>query len=185
MRAGPASAGLLGLFLLSAPAVRAERPIAAGRPPEWGIAAGYGIPANLGPGDTEEHQVVLSPSVGFRLSARLEWLASATFERYVSPDAYFVGVLPAGLRVTLLNGPWLPYAALGLGVGWTDLVEKIPEINRRFNFRIEGAAGIRRQVTETSGWTFEVRFQHTSNAGTVDPNWGLNSFAFLGGWRFR
>ncbi len=60
--------------------------------------------------------------------------------------------------------------ALGLGFGWTDLVDEIPEINRRFNFRIEGAAGVRRQVTETSGWTFEVRYQHTSNAGTVPPN---------------
>ena len=27
--------------------------------------------------------------------------------------------------------------------------------------------------------------QHTSNAGTVPPNYGLNSFVFLGGWRFR
>ncbi len=176
---------MLALFLLSVSAVRAEGPLAVGRPPEWGVVAGYAIPADLGPGDSEEHQVVISPSVGFRLSSRLEWLAAATFERYVSPDAYFVGILPGGLRLTLLDGPWLPYAALGLGVGWTDLVEKIPEINRRFNFRIEGAVGIRREVTETSGWTLEVRYQHTSNAGTVPPNYGLNSFAFLGGWRFR
>lgn len=185
MRAGRLAASALGLVLSAVRAASAEGPLEPGRPPEWGVAAGYGVPANLGPGDTKEHQVVLSPSVGFRLSTRLEWLASATFERYVSPDAYFVGVLPAGLCVTLLHGPWLPYLSLGFGVGWTDLVEEIPEINRRFNFRIEGAAGIRREVTGTSGWTFEVRFQHTSNAGTVDPNWGLNSFVFLGGWRFR
>jgi lipid A 3-O-deacylase PagL len=184
LRTAALAAGL-GAFLLSASPARAEGPLEPGRPPEWGIAAGYGIPAHLGPGDSDEHQVVLSPSVGFRLSSRLEWLAGATFERYVSPDAYFVGILPGGLRYTFLRGPWLPYAALGLGVGWTDLVHQIPEINRRFNFRIEGAAGVRREVTETSGWTFEVRYQHTSNAGTVPPNYGLNSFAFLGGWRFR
>jgi len=182
------AAGCVARFagsLLVACVALADGALEAGRPPEWGISAGYGIPAHLGPGDSDEHPVVVSPSVGFRLSSRLEWLTSATFERYVSPGAYFVGILPGGLRWTFLDGPWRPYAALGLGVGWTDLVDAIPEINRRFNFRIEGAAGIRRQVTATSGWTFEVRYQHTSNAGTVPPNYGLNSFAFLGGWRFR
>jgi hypothetical protein len=174
----------LAFLFLGAAAARAEGPIAPGRPPEWGVAAGYGFPLDLGPGESQEHQVVLSPSVGFRLSSRLEWIASATFERYLTPEGYFLGVLPGGLRLSIGQDPWRPYLALGLGFGWTDL-EALAELSRRFNFRIEGAAGLRRQVTETSAWTLELRYAHTSNAGTAQPNYGLNSMVVMGGWRFR
>ena len=169
---------------LGAGAAIAEGPLPAGRTPEWGLAAGYGIPADFGPGNSAEHQVVLSPSVGFRISSRVEILAAATFERYLTPEGYFIGVVPLGVRVSFGREPWLPYGSIGGGFGWTDL-EQLPEISRRFNFRLEGAVGVRRRVTDASGWTFEVRFAHTSNAGTVLPNYGLNSFVFLGGWRFR
>jgi hypothetical protein len=154
-----------------------------GRPPEWGIAAGYGIPFDVGPGDSREHQVVVSPSVGFGLTSRLELVAAATYERYLTPVGDFAGLLPLGARYTLLSGDWLPYAGLGVGFGWTDL--EIEEISRRFNFRIEAAVGLRARVDGRSAWTLEVRYQHTSNAGTSFPNYGLNSIAFLAGWRFR
>ncbi len=183
-RAGPGLA-LFAAGVLARGFANAEDPLSAGRPPEWGVAAGYGLPLDLGPGDSSEHQFVLSPSVGFRLSARLEFTAAAVFERYLTPGAYFVGVLPGGLRLSIGHGWLLPYASLGLGFGWTDLDEKIPEISRRFNFRIEAAAGLRGRVTESSAWTLELRYAHTSNAGTAFPNYGLNSMVFLGGWRFR
>ncbi len=174
----------LAAWLLAAWSARAEEPIPAGRPPEWGIAAGYGLPLDLGRGDSAEHQVVLWPSVGFRLSGRLEFVAAATLERYLTPEGYFLGLLPAGLRLSIGNGALLPYVATNLGFGWTDL-DKLTEISRRFNFRLEAAAGLRGRVGETSAWTVEARFAHISNAGTSFPNYGLNSLVFLGGWRFR
>lgn len=160
-----------------------DGPIPQGRAPEWGIAAGYGIPFDVGPGDSREHQVVVSPSAGFRLGSRFELVASATYERYLTPGGYFAGLLPLGARYSLGSGDWLPYAGLGVGFGWTDL--EIEEISRRFNFRIEAAVGLRARVDGRSAWTLEVRYQHTSNAGTSFPNYGLNSMVFLGGWRFR
>lgn len=179
-----ATVALAAAGLMAAWSGCAEEPIPAGRPPEWGVAAGYGLPLDVGLGDSAEHQVVLFPSVGFRLSGRLEFVAAATLERYLTPEGYFVGLLPGGLRLSIGNGALLPYAAINLGFGWTDL-DKLPEISRRFNFRLEAAAGLRGRVTERSAWTFEARFAHISNAGTSFPNYGLNSLVLLGGWRFR
>jgi len=180
---GISSAVVLGLALAGAGTVLAQ-PILEGRPPEWGVAAGYGF-RFVGPGTTDFGVAVLSPSVGFRLSSRFEFVSSATFERYVSPGGYFVGVLPAGVRLSIGNGRTLPYLGLGLGFGWTDLDDKIVEISRRFNFRIEGSVGVRISAGETCAWTIEARYQHTSNAGTSFPNLGLNALVFLGGFRFR
>jgi hypothetical protein len=156
-----------------------------GRPPEWGVAAGYGTHVKIGPGTTDFGVAVLSPSVGFGLSSRLEFVSSATFERYVSPGGYFVGLLPVGARLSIGNEKILPYLGLGLGFGWTDLDEDVMELSRRFNFRIEGSFGLRFPAGETSAWTVEGRYQHTSNAGTSFPNQGLNSIVGLVGFRFR
>ena len=98
---------------------------------------------------------------------------------------YFVGVLPAGARLSIGNGQTLPYLGLGLGFGWTDLDDEVVELSRRFNFRIEGSVGVRISAGETCAWTLEARYQHTSNAGTSFPNLGLNALVFLGGFRFR
>ena len=168
----------------SASSLRAQA-IPEGRPPEWGLAAGYGTHIKIGPGTTDFGVAVFTPSVGFRLSSRLELVSSATFERYVSPGGYFVGIVPFGARLWIGNGKVYPYLGLGLGGGWTDLDEKLPELSRRFNFRIEGSFGLRFPAGESSAWTLEGRYQHTSNAGTSFPNQGLNSMVVLVGWRFR
>lgn len=190
MTARAFAARLAGGVLFSVAALSAEGPIPEGRPPEWGVAAGYGWPLPIGPGDSTEHQFVFSPSVGFRLSSRLEYVAAATFERYFTPTGYFVGVLPGGLRLAIGGEPGAalqPYAVLGLGFGWTDL--QVEEISRRFNFRIEAGVGLRGRpggkAEDSSAWTLEARYAHTSNAGTSLPNYGLNSLVVLAGWRFR
>ena len=175
---------VLGAALCAAGTVWAQG-IPAGRPPEWGVEVGYGAHIQIGPGTTDFGVAVLQPSVGFRLSSRIEFVAAATFERYVSPSAWFVGVLPAGLRLSIGNEKILPFLGLGLGFGWTDLDENYFEISRRFNFRIEGSVGLRIPAGESAAWTLEGRYQHTSNAGTSFPNQGLNSIVGLVGFRFR
>jgi Lipid A 3-O-deacylase (PagL) len=177
-------AAVLGLALGGGGIILAQ-PLPKGRPPEWAVAAGYGTHIKIGPGTTDFGVAVLTPSVGIRLSSRLEFVGSATFERYASPGGYFVGLLPAGARLSIGNGKVLPYLGLGVGFGWTDLDEKVPEISRRFNFRIESSFGVRIPAGDSSAWTVEGRYQHTSNAGTSLPNQGLNSIVGLVGWRFR
>ena len=175
---------MLAAALGGAEATRAQV-IPEGRPPEWGIAAGYGFHVEIGPGTTDFGVAVLSPSVGFRLSSRFELVGSATFERYVSPGGYFVGLLPGGARLSIGNGPWLPYLGFGLGFGWTNLDDEVFELSRVFNFRIEGSFGVRVPAGERCAWTLELRYQHTSNAGTSYPNQGLNALVFMGGFRFQ
>jgi hypothetical protein len=177
-------AAVLGVALMG-PATVFAQPIPAGRPPEWGLALGYGAHAPIGPGRTDFGVAVFSPSAGFRLSSRFEFVAAATFERSFSPGGYFLGVLPAGARLSIGNGKILPYLGFGLGFGWTDLDEVLPELSRRFNFRIEGSFGARFPAGESSAWTLEARYQHTSNAGTSYPNQGLNAIVGMVGWRFR
>jgi hypothetical protein len=163
-----------------------DGPIPAGRPPEFGLDLGYGFGVHLNPGPSDTHVVVVTPSVGVRLSSHVEYFPSGILERYFTPaNSYFVGLVPVGARISIGTGQTIvPFLNAGLGFGWTNL-DRLLEISRRFNFRMEAGAGVCGRVSETDGWTVRVRFFHTSNGGTVYPNLGLNHMVVSGGWRFR
>jgi hypothetical protein len=175
----------LGVALEAGASVSHAQPIPEGRPPEWSLAAGYGSHLKISPRRSEFGLAVLMPAVGFRLTSRLEYVDSATFERYASPSGYFIGVLPVGARYSIGNGKVSPYLGVGVGFGWTNLEDGLYEISRRFNFRLDGNIGLRFGSGESSGWTLEGRYQHTSNAGTSYPNVGIDSVVGLVGWQFR
>jgi Lipid A 3-O-deacylase (PagL) len=183
MRRSAIGVAVLALVLSGGGEVLAQ-PIPQGRPPEWGLAAGYGFDVRVGPGTSDFGLAILTPSVGFRLSSRFEFVSSATFERYAGPAGYYLGLLPAGARLSIGNDDVLPYFGFGVGFGWTDLTD-LPELSRRFNFRIECYGGLRMRIDDATAWTLEARYQHTSNAGTSFPNQGINSVVVLAGWRFR
>lgn len=176
----------LGLFASGAALLSAqsEPALPLHRPPEWSVAAGYGFMLHVNPGHSEETVVLVQPGVTFRLGPRFEYVVEGHFARYLSPDGYMVGALPIGARLFLGGGRLLPYVSLGAGAGWTDLT-KIEEINRRFNFLLQGSVGVRCATSGREAWTFEARWCHVSNAGSAPPNLGLNMLVFLGGWRFR
>ncbi len=173
------------LLLAAAGAARAEDapPLPADRPVVWSVAAGYGFSVKLNRGRSEERLFLFEPDLSVRLSGRLEYVAAAHLARYFQPTGYMVGVVPLGLRLYVGNGPILPYVAAGAGGGWTDLAG-IDEIQRRFNFILQGGIGVRGDLPGGHAWTFEARLSHYSNAGTVPPNLGLNAVVFLGGFRF-
>ena len=185
MKAGPFAALLLALAASAASqeATPAAPPIPQGRPPEWSLQAGYGFSVKVNRGNSDEHLFLLEPGVAFRLGPRLEYLAEAHFAKYFTPDGSMIGVVPLGGRYYFLHGPILPYLSLGAGFGWTDLTD-LEEINRRFNFLLEGAIGVRGRVSDSQAWTLEFRWSHISNANTVLPNLGLNCAVFLAGMRF-
>jgi hypothetical protein len=161
-----------------------EPPLPQGRIAEWSLSAGYGFAIHLNGGRSNEKVVLFDPGVTFRLSSRLEYLVEGHFATYLSPGGYMVGALPLGARLYLGRGRVLPYVSLGAGLGWTDLTE-LEEIDRRFNFLLQGSVGVRCATSGGGAWTLEARLSHVSNAGTVYPNLGLNMLVFLGGWRFR
>jgi hypothetical protein len=176
---------VFGVCLLAAAKASAQSgpPIPEGRPPEWGVAAGYGFTAHVNRGRSQEHVFLLEPGVGFRLSGRLEYLVEAHFARYFTPEGYMLGLLPLGGRLSIGHGRILPYASIGAGFGWTDLTE-LDEIDRRFNFLLQASLGVRGALPGGQAWTLEVRWDHISNANTVRPNLGLNCIVVLAGWRF-
>ncbi len=176
---------LAAALLACAAAVSAQdaAPIPEGRPPEWSLSAGYGFSFKVNRGRSEEHLFLFEPGVSFRLGSRFEWVAEGHLARYFSPEGYMVGVVPAGVRFYVGSGRVLPYAMVGVGFGWTDLTE-LDEIDRRFNFLVEGAAGVRGALPNGQAWTLEWRWSHVSNANTALPNLGLNCSVFLAGWRF-
>ena len=166
--------------LLAAAPLRADEP-------EWGLAAGGGFAFRFsGRPGTNENLVLLAPSAAWRVSSRLDYVAEGHLAYYFGPHGYMVGLVPIGGRFTLgsLRGCVLPYVEIGAGLGWTNLVP-ILEIDRRFNFIVQGGGGVRGKLPGGDSWTFEARWSHYSNANTERPNIGLNCLVFLLGWRFR
>ncbi len=162
---------------------QAEPLLPEGAPPEWGAEAGYGLSVHLNRGRSVEHLMLLEPWVGLRLGSRLQYVVEAHLARYLTPGGYMVGLMPVGGRLSIGRGPTLPYVSIGAGLGWTNL--EIEEVDRRFNFLLQGSAGVRRALSETEALTLEARIVHISNGGTKSPNLGLNCLVLLAGWSFR
>ncbi len=153
------------------------------RSAKWSLAAGYGFTVQLNRGRSEEQLFLLEPGVAFPLSRRFELVVEGHFARFFAPDGYMVGLMPLGGRFFFGSGRAQPYVCVGAGFGWTDL-ESLDEIDRRFNFLLQGSVGVLGKPRDTSAWTLEARFSHISNGGAVLPNLGLNAIVFLAGWRF-
>ena len=178
------AAGIAARMAAQEPALQTMPRLPAGAPPEWGVEAGYGFSVHFNRGRSAEHLVLLEPSVGLRLGSRFRYVIEAHFARYQTPGGYIFGLMPVGGRLLIGRGRTLPYVSVGAGLGWTDLTE-LEEIDRRFNFLLQASAGVRQAVSEKQAWTFEARLSHISNGGTALPNLGLNSLAFLAGFRFQ
>jgi hypothetical protein len=150
--------------------------------PAWSLMAGYGASVHINRGPTNEQLLALEPQYSLRLGAHFDYLAEGHFARYFSPEGYAVGLIPLSARYVFSRSDRSVYLSLGAGFCWTDL--EIEEINRRFNFILEGGPGMRWSVAPNHAWFLELRWLHYSNAGTALPNLGLNSVVALGGWTF-
>ncbi|HTO89187.1 MAG TPA: acyloxyacyl hydrolase [Thermoanaerobaculia bacterium] len=151
--------------------------------PELALLAGFGYSVKINRGSTEEQALVLEPQAGFRLGPRFEYLMEGHLARYFRPDGFAAGLVPVDARYFFGTGKVAPYLELGVGFCWTNL--DVEEINRRFNFILQGGLGVVGSPERDHTWTLEARWLHYSNAGTVLPNLGLNTIVLLLGWRFR
>jgi hypothetical protein len=156
--------------------------------PAWraDLAVGAGGTVSLGPTRTSAGLAFFAPRWSYSLSPRVDYLVEGNFSRYLSPDGWFVGVVPLGARFSTGAGRRRWYFAAGAGLGWTDLDGRLPELDRRFNFLLEGGLGVEwREAARGKGRYLEVRLVHLSNGGTAGRNLGLNALALVGGWRVR
>ena len=150
----------------------------------WAILGGWGhtVPF-VTAAETRTSLLLLAPQWSYRLGPVVEAVAEAHLAGYAGgADGWFLGVAPLGFRFRVPDSPWRPYLALQAGLGWTDL--DVIEIDRRFNFILMGGLGARPKGDD-GPLSVEIRLVHYSNAGTVLPNYGLNSIALVGGWRLR
>jgi hypothetical protein len=161
-----------------------DAPLPAAERLRWSVAAGGGFSVRVNRGRSRERMLLVEPAANVRLGPRIEYTIEGHFARFFTPEGYMIGAMPVGARYYFGRGTTLPYFSIGAGLGWTDLVH-LEEIDRRFNFLLQGSAGVRRALAGRGEWILEARWDHISNAGTKLPNLGLNSLVVLAGWRFR
>ena len=93
---------------------------------------------------------------------------------YLEPStATAEGVKAVGRYHVLPFAPIVPYAEFAMGVMHSNLGVK--ELRSRHVFSLEGGVGVSYLLTPSLALTGGYRFQHLSNAGTEDPNVGINS----------
>jgi opacity protein-like surface antigen len=187
------------------PPVREEEPAATSprdlfrfHSQQIGIAAGYGAAIErflwLPIGETtaddleEVKYVYVAPRWGIGISDPLggdawyrgnfELLAEGAFYLPFEPKAGFGGGITAIFRYNFLpEGRLIPFVETGPGILITDL--DLESHADGLNFVWQFGLGVHFFVSERTAVTVEGRFHHISNAGTADPNRGLNSAMVL------
>jgi len=121
---------------------------------------------------------VMAP--GHWYSGNLELLTELFGGGQFYPDAaYFAGLTPF-LRYNFSTaGSWMPFVEAGAGVSLTDIGH---DLTGRFQFNLQGGAGVHRFFNEGMALTVQYRWLHFSNAGTKCPNNGVNTQMLLFGF---
>ncbi|MDF0667514.1 MAG: acyloxyacyl hydrolase [Nitrospira sp.] len=88
--------------------------------------------------------------------------------------AYGIGFTPKVGYTFASFGRVKPYLEAGGGPIWTNFDGRIPEQGSNFNFLAWGGGGVTYDLTERWALNAGVRFSHISNAGTANPNAGVN-----------
>jgi lipid A 3-O-deacylase len=104
--------------------------------------------------------------------------------QYWPQNNQLAGLTPH-LRYNLATGTrWVPFADIGAGV--TETTIGAPDLGGRFQFNLQAGVGVNYFLRPNLAVSVETRFLHLSNAGTCDPNLGINNCLFLAGlnWFF-
>jgi hypothetical protein len=176
-----AAAAIFAALSAAAPAAAQEVEVAPATP-EFSLFAGGGHSVKVNRGETKTPLVMLEPEAAFRLGPRFQWLIEAHYAHYFDPDGWFAGFLPVGARYYFDRREHAFAFDFLAGLGWTNL--RIDEIDRRFNFILEGGPAMRFRVAGDRAWWVSARWLHYSNAGSVKPNLGFNAVVLLGGYKF-
>jgi lipid A 3-O-deacylase len=102
------------------------------------------------------------------------------FIQYTEPlTTYLVALTPTVKYTFLASDRLRPYVEAGAGVVWTDLGDRIPEKGSQFNFNLQVGAGLSYFVAPSTSINVSYRYQHISNAGTAEPNLGIDAGVVL------
>ena len=154
-----------------------------------GLLGGWGIGWRpiVGQSRSDVAFAAFHPRLGWLVLNRVELFGEATVFLYHQPPGDVTagaGGL-AGRYYLRDQGSWIPYVYGGVGLLWTSL--DVVEIDRVFNFQHFLGIGWRQNRPRGARWLFEFRNHHISNAGTKEPNLGINAAVVLTGveWVLR
>ena len=162
---------------------------------EVGLAAGYLLPMRLttdhttkqkGPALMPSWMMTLTDPIGHgwyrgQVSIGAE-MVYIQFQEPVVSDG--IGFTPKIKYLFVADNRIRPYAEFAGGPFWTDFTNKVPEESSSFNFILTAGVGCSFFITSQASINIGYRFHHISNAGTSQPNVGLNSSLPFGGFSF-
>src|SRR5215472_8385552 len=179
---------LLLLFAGLASAQEASKPLD-GQPWDFGIWGGGGFSVPGGTKDTQASQVgvrlgkvLTADHGGGFVRGNFEWSADVMPFYYVvqpapAKNAYGAGFNPVNLKWNFTHSArTVPYFELGGGVLFTST--EVPLNTSTVNFVTHAALGFHFFVRERRAVSFNVRYEHISNAGLAVPNPGINTVQF-------
>ncbi|MFQ5658439.1 MAG: acyloxyacyl hydrolase [Candidatus Methylomirabilales bacterium] len=162
---------------------------------EIALAAGYAFDISGGTeSEIEDIQYAfLAPRWGIGITdplggnawyrGNVELLGEGQFFFETEPTGGFAGGIAVLFRYNFLpDGKFIPFVEAGAGILGLDF--DVAGQRDGFNFSPQGGLGFHYFVSERTALTGEWRFLHISNAGTRDPNDGINSSLFLLGVSF-
>ena len=160
-----------------------------GQPWDFGVWAGGGLSVPGGTKDTQAidtgvrlGKVLTDDHGGSFVRGNFEWAADVMPVYYVlqpgpAKNAYSAGFNPVNLKWNFTRSArTVPYLELGGGVLFSNT--KVPLDTSRVNFVTHAALGFHFFVHEKRALSFNVRYEHISNAGLTVPNPGINTVQF-------
>jgi opacity protein-like surface antigen len=161
---------------------------------EVGLAAGYALAIPIGGtagGDLEDVQFIyFAPRWGVGLGdpvggdawyrGNFDFLVEGAFLYEVEPRDGWAAGLTLMFRYNFLpGGNFVPFVEAGAGFVVLDF--DLEDQADGVNFTPQAGLGFHYFVSERTAVTGEWRFHHISNAGTEEPNRGINDSLFLVG----
>ena len=162
---------------------------------EVGLAAGYLLPMRLttdhttkqkGPALMPSWMITLTDPIGRGwYQGQISIGAEAVYIQFQEPVvSNGIGFTPKIKYMFVADSRIRPYVEFAGGPFWTDFTNKVPEESSSFNFILTAGVGCSYFVSSQAAINVGYRFHHISNAGTSQPNVGLNSSLPYGGFTF-
>lgn len=144
---------------------------------ERGLSLGYGqkLPFGRFESRTDNMMFQFIPFKGRFRNSTQEFLWEAPIAVFTKPNTDFLAGLSIIFRQYLTSTRrFAPYVEFGVGATLTDL--EVREVGGRFQFSLQGGAGIRTSLNNKTDLTIGARWYHLSNAGIMRPNTGFNDY---------
>ncbi|MCD6318682.1 acyloxyacyl hydrolase [Candidatus Aerophobetes bacterium] len=120
--------------------------------------------------------------VFLKKESMLEFVAEPFIAGVISPDSNFETGCSLLLKYGYKFGKFLPFINAGTGLQYTT--QHTREEATQWCFQVQTGAGSYYFFEKDKALSFEYRFRHFSNAGTKEPNKGVDTYGFYIGFSY-